>query len=138
MNCIIYVDGGARGNPGPAGVGVVIQDAADGQALQEVGYYLGHATNNVAEYTGLIRALELADQLGARGLTIRSDSQLMVRQLLGEYRVKAEGLKPLFQRARELLDGFDSWSIDHVPREKNQVADRLANQAMDAKRDVAS
>ncbi|MEX0655041.1 MAG: ribonuclease HI family protein [Phycisphaeraceae bacterium] len=136
MNCIIHIDGGSRGNPGPAGVGVVIHDAETREPIHEAGYFVGRTTNNVAEYTGLIRALELAHTLGANAVQIRSDSQLLVRQLLGQYRVKSADLKPLFDQARQHLAGFEKWKLDHVRRELNQRADELANLAMDARRDV--
>lgn len=134
-HCVIHIDGGARGNPGPAGAGVVIADA-DGTPVHEAGYFLGRATNNVAEYQGLLRALEQAAAIGARQVTLRSDSQLLVRQLTGEYRVKSTDLRPLFERAQSLLRRFGRWSIEHVPRAENARADALANQAMDAQADV--
>lgn len=136
MDVVIHIDGGARGNPGPAGAGVIVQDAATGKYLHEVGYYLGRATNNYAEYAGLVKGLEVAGQLGAQRVTVRSDSQLMVRQLSGEYRVKSPTLRPLFDQAKALLGGFAGCEVTHVPREKNELADRLANHAMDAKSDV--
>lgn len=139
--CVIHTDGGARGNPGPAGAGVVIAAAdASGRGatvVYEAGFYLGETTNNVAEYTGLIRGLEQAKALGFDAVVIRSDSQLMVKQLLGEYRVKAANLKPLYSQAIDALAGFASWSAEHVYRDKNTRADTLANRAMDAGRDVA-
>ena len=137
MNVIIYIDGGSRGNPGMAGAGVVILDRETSQPLVEVGYFLGRMTNNAAEYHGLIRALEAADRIGANRLDIRSDSQLMVRQVTGQYRVKSDGLRPLYERVKRLLTGFDDWRMTHVYRESNQRADQLANQAMDARADVA-
>ncbi|MEO0588676.1 MAG: ribonuclease HI family protein [Planctomycetota bacterium] len=131
---IIHVDGGARGNPGPAGAGVVIANP-DGTPLHEAGYFLGHATNNVAEYTGLLRALEVATTMNVKRVAVHSDSQLMVKQLNGEYRVKSPDLKPLYQQAAKLLDGFVASTITHVYRDKNQRADQLANLAMDAESD---
>ncbi|MCC6683095.1 MAG: ribonuclease HI family protein [Phycisphaeraceae bacterium] len=136
MHLIIHVDGGARGNPGPAGAGVVIREAASGRFLHEAGYFMAHATNNEAEYHGLIRALQVAAQLGGRHLTIHSDSQLMVRQLLGEYRVKSATLRPLYDQVRKLLAAFQDYKLTHVLRHHNDLADRLANQAMDARSDV--
>lgn len=136
MKVIIYIDGGSRGNPGLAGAGVVILNAEDRQPLLEAGYFLGKMTNNAAEYNGLIRALEAANQIGASFLDIHSDSQLMVRQITGQYRVKSADLRPLYDRARQLLGGFDNWKITHVYREKNRRADQLANQSMDARSDV--
>lgn len=135
QHCVIHIDGGARGNPGPAGAGVVIADD-DGTPMHEAGYFLGRATNNVAEYQGLVRALEQAAAMGVRRLTLRSDSQLLVRQLTGEYRVKSAELRPLFERVQSLLRRFEGWSIEHVPREGNTRADALANRAMDAQADV--
>lgn len=135
-HCIVHIDGGARGNPGPAGVGVVLTDADDGTPLHEAGYYIGRATNNVAEYQGLLRSLKLAAAMQAKRLTVRSDSQLLVRQLNGEYRVKSADLKPLYEKACGLLRRFEHTEIEHVRREQNARADELANLAMDAKRDV--
>lgn len=132
----IHVDGGARGNPGPAGAGVVIRDAADGQILHAAGYFLGSATNNVAEYTGLLRALETALQLGATEAQVCSDSELMVKQLNGVYRVKNEGLRPLFAQAQALRGRFRMFDIRHVYREQNKDADALVNKAIDARRNV--
>jgi len=136
MNLIIYIDGGSRGNPGPAAAGVVILDHDTHAPLHEAGYCLGTMTNNKAEYQGLLIALETAAKLNANRLDIYSDSQLMVQQIMGRYRVKSPGLIPLHQRATSLLSKFDTWRITHVRREKNQRADELANMAMDAKQDV--
>lgn len=136
MNLIIHIDGGSRGNPGPAAAGVVIQDSKTSAPLHEAGYWLGTMTNNKAEYQGLLIALETAAQLSAGRIEIYSDSQLMVQQIVGKYRVKASGLVPLHQRAVNLLSKFDTWQITHVRREKNQRADELANMAMDAQQDV--
>lgn len=134
----IHIDGGSRGNPGPAAVGMVLFDLDEKKTLLEAGYHLGQATNNVAEYQGLCRALQQAIALGASQIQILSDSQLMVRQVLGQYRVKSEDLKPLYAQAMTMLEGFGSgnWSIEHVYREKNARADELANLAMDFDRDV--
>jgi ribonuclease HI len=131
---VIHVDGGARGNPGPAGAGVVIA-ATDGTPLHEAGYFLGRCTNNVAEYTGLVKALEVAAAMPAGRVVVHSDSELMVKQLKGEYRVRSADLKPLYQRAIALLGRFDGTTITHVYRDKNQRADALANMAMDAEAD---
>jgi ribonuclease HI len=131
----IYVDGGARGNPGPAGAGIVIRDDA-GRALYEAGYYLGRQTNNAAEYHALIRALERAGREGNQPVTIHSDSELLVRQLTGQYQVKSATLAPLFHQAQMLLLKMGRWTIRHVRREENQRADQLANLAMDERRDV--
>ena len=136
MNLTIHFDGGSRGNPGPASAGVVIQDADTANPVHEAGYFLGRCTNNVAEYQGLIHSLEQAEVLGGKSLNIHSDSELLVRQITGQYRVKSPDLKPLYDRAIQLLRGFDKWKIQHVRREKNQRADELANLAMDHKADV--
>ncbi len=126
---IVHFDGASQGNPGPAGIGVVIRNA-DGTALAEIGEYIGHATNNVAEYRALIRALEEAQSLGGQRLSIRADSELVVRQLYGRYEVKSPNLKPLFARVRELLRQFEH--VTHVPREENRLADKLATGAIKA------
>ena len=132
----IFIDGGARGNPGPAAAGVVIQDAASGKFLHEAGYFLGKTTNNVAEYQGLLHALARAQELQAKSIEVHSDSELLVRQINREYRVKTAHLRPLFDEAQRLLAQFDSWSISHLRREDNTLADELANRAMDAGDDV--
>ena len=128
-------DGGSRGNPGPAGIGVVIR-AADGTPLLTLGRYIGKATNNVAEYTALITAMEKAKELGAKRIKIHGDSELIVRQMTGQYRVKHPDLIPLHREAKELFDSFDSATIGHNYREKNELADRLGNLAMDRRADV--
>ena len=127
---IAHSDGGARGNPGPAGYGVVIQDQSGGKiaALSE---YLGHQTNNFAEYQGLIGALEYALQHGPKALKLISDSELLVRQIKGIYKVKNPTLKDLHGRAKELIAQLEWFSIGHALREHNTEADRLANEAMD-------
>jgi len=126
----IHTDGGARGNPGPAAFAYVIQ--RDGAPPIEEAGCIGDATNNQAEYTALIRALEHAQRLGTNHeLQIHSDSELLVKQMNGEYRVKDEGLKPLHEQARRLASQFDSVSIRHVPRTQNAWADRLYNAALD-------
>ena len=122
----VHVDGAARGNPGPAGIGIVIADET-GNVVKEVGEPLGHTTNNVAEYKAMIRALEEARQLGCERITVYTDSELMAHQLNGRYMVKAEHLLPLFQRARGLLRLFTSATVTHVRREKNKRADALSN-----------
>jgi probable phosphoglycerate mutase len=124
------VDGGARGNPGPAGYGVYIRDA-DGTAIAQLSEYLGHRTNNVAEYSALLAALEFAVAHGHRALKVISDSELMVRQMTGQYKVNSADLKPLHEKARSLVRKLDRFQIEHVLRAKNQHADRLANCAMD-------
>ena|SRR5215471_14883609 len=127
---VAFVDGGARGNPGPAGWGAVMQ-SADGQTIAELHGAIGHATNNVAEYQGLIAALTWAIERGATSLAINSDSLLIVQQMRGIYKVKHEGLKPLYGQARLLAHKIGRVTFTHVPREENKDADRLANQAMD-------
>jgi len=131
-----YVDGGSRGNPGPAAAGVVLFDDADGQVVHERGRFLGKATSNAAEYQALLTALETAASLQATALRVRSDSELLVRQMTGQYRVRNEGLKPLFAKANELAGRFRPFAIEHVPREQNRHADRLVNQALNLRRDV--
>ena len=136
MQALIHIDGGARGNPGPAAAGVCITTPDGSEALHEAGYWLGELTNNEAEYQGLLHALKAAAELGFESIHIRSDSELMVKQINGEYKVKAANLQPLFTTARGRLERFPKWSIEHVRREKNKRADKLANMAMDARRDV--
>ena len=125
-----YIDGGSRGNPGPAGYGVQIVDDA-GTVLAELHESVGTTTNNVAEYRGLLAALAWAVDHGVSPLHIRSDSELLVKQLRGEYRVKNPGLQPLYQDARSLVARIGRVTFEHVRREKNKEADRLANLAMD-------
>ncbi len=132
---ILRTDGGARGNPGPSAAGVVVEDSK-GRALVRKGILLGRGTNNEAEYRALIAALEEATKLGANEIEARADSQLMVMQITGHYRVKAGNLKPLYAKVRGLLSGFERWRVVHVPREENHAADRLANMALDACADV--
>jgi len=127
---IAHSDGGARGNPGPAGFGVVIQDQS-GRNVAQLSQYLGHQTNNFAEYQGLIAALEYALQHGPKALKLISDSELLVRQIKGIYKVKNAALQDLHGRAKELIAQLEWFSIGHALREHNTEADRLANQAMD-------
>ena len=127
---IAHSDGGARGNPGPAGYGVVIQDEA-GRKIAALSQYLGHQTNNFAEYQGLIAALEYALAHGRKALKVVSDSELLVRQIKGIYKVKNSTLQELHGRAKELIEQLEWFSIDHALREHNREADELANQAMD-------
>ena len=124
----IFVDGSSRGNPGQAGCGILIRDT-EGTVFLEEGYSLGHMTNNVAEYTALIMALEEALILHADSVTVFSDSELMVRQMTGVYRVKNAGLRPLHARATRLARSLSEFVIEHVGREQNKVADRLAQNA---------
>lgn len=132
----MYADGGSRGNPGPAGCGAVL--TRNGETLCELGKYLGTATNNVAEYTGLLIGLEKALEMGLKDIEVRMDSELIVKQMTGQYKVKNEGLIPLFRTAKSLSSRFSSFRIVHVRREMNKEADRLANKAMDARQDVTS
>src|SRR5712692_5113443 len=127
---IAHSDGGARGNPGPAAFGVVIKDQS-GRKIAALSEYLGHQTNNVAEYRGLIAALEYARDHGHKALQVVSDSELPVRQIKGFYKVKNRALRELHGRAKELIAQLDWFSIEHALREHNREADRLANAAMD-------
>jgi len=129
----LYVDGGSRGNPGPSGAGAVIKSPA-GAVVKRLKKHLGSGTNNRAEYMALIMGLEAAHKLGAKSLRIFADSELMVRQISGRYRVKSPILQPLYTRARGLLSSFEDFKINHIPRSRNSEADGLANEAMDAKR----
>jgi ribonuclease HI len=126
----VNVDGGARGNPGPAAIGVVVRDGG-GEVLEEVGETIGEATNNVAEYKALLRGIELAAAHGAGEVALIGDSELVVRQVEGKYKVKNPGIKPLHEAVKRALGEFDSWSIRHVRRAENADADRLVNQALD-------
>jgi len=126
------IDGGARGNPGPAAYGVVLRDAS-GATVFETGKYVGRATNNVAEYYGLVAALDAALERGIARLRVESDSELLVRQMEGRYRVKSADLKPLHERALKMSRGFEHFEIVHVPRERNREADRLVNAVLDGK-----
>jgi ribonuclease HI len=131
----LQFDGGSRGNPGPAGIGVVVS-AADGTPLIALGRFIGRATNNVAEYKALITALEQAKTLGASKIIIRGDSELVIKQMRGEYRVKHPDMKVLHAEATTLVREFSSAKIEHNLRHKNELADRLANLAMDRRADV--
>jgi ribonuclease HI len=125
---ILQADGASKGNPGPAGAGAVLFDP-DGRPVFRLGKYLGRMTNNMAEYHGLIEGLKVAKGLGLPSLRVRMDSQLAVRQIDGQYRVKNPGLLPLWQEAKSLLSSFSPWSIEHVYREGNSLADKLASSA---------
>ncbi|MGC2109982.1 MAG: ribonuclease HI family protein [Candidatus Korobacteraceae bacterium] len=127
---VANIDGGARGNPGPAGYGVVIEDEI-GRPVAELSEFLGRQTNNYAEYSGLLAALNYAIRHGFKALRVISDSELMVKQINGEYKVSSPTLKELNERAMKLIDQLDYFEIKHVLREKNREADRLANLAMD-------
>lgn len=127
---VVHVDGGARGNPGPAAVGAVAT-GEEGELLAEKGVYIGEATNNVAEYRAVLLAIELARELGARELEIVNDSELVARQIGGQYKVKHAGLRPLFVETMRQLRGFDRWTVRNVRREANERADQLVNEALD-------
>jgi len=124
------IDGGSRGNPGPAAYGVVIRDGR-GEIVAKLKKYIGRMTNNVAEYYGLIAAMDYAQSHGIRALRVESDSELLVKQMRGLYKVKSEDLRPLFERALKMSKAFDSFRIEHVYREQNREADALANEALD-------
>jgi ribonuclease HI len=126
----IFTDGGSRGNPGPAGCGAVLYNAS-GELVTEISEFIGEATNNQAEYKALIFALKEAKGRGAKEIALRLDSELIVKQLLGIYRVKHPNMKPLFEEVKALLSECSSVDIRHVPREENAAADALANAAMD-------
>lgn len=127
---VIYADGGARGNPGPAGSGAYLEDET-GEPVARVYKYIGETTNNVAEYSALIFGLKEAQRRQAKSVLVRMDSQLVVRQILGEYRVKEPTLQKLHAQAKALSEGFSSFEIEHIPREQNSEADKLANLAID-------
>ncbi|HEU4944101.1 MAG TPA: ribonuclease HI family protein [Solirubrobacterales bacterium] len=130
MRLVVNVDGGARGNPGPAAIAAVAQNA-DGEVLQERGEAIGRATNNVAEYRALLLGIEMAAALGAGELELVGDSELIVKQVKGEYKVKDATMRELHAQVKEALQAFDGWSIRHVRREHNAEADRLVNEALD-------
>jgi ribonuclease HI len=132
----IHVDGGARGNPGPAGVGVVITDR-EGIVIDRANAYIGESTNNEAEYRALLLGLDRAHALGAREIDVVNDSELIAHQITGRYKVKKETLRMLHQQARAALEGFERWSIRPVPRERNEDADALVNEAIDARASTA-
>ena len=130
MRLLVHVDGGARGNPGQAAVGVVVSEP-DGTVLEEIGERIGVATNNVAEYRAVLRGTEMARELGARELELVNDSELIARQLTGAYKVKHPAMKPLYEEAVALLAAFERWQIRTVPRAQNARADELVNAALD-------
>ena len=130
MKLVVHVDGGARGNPGPAAIGVVVSDA-DGQTLEELAETIGVATNNVAEYRAVLRGLERARALGADEVELIGDSELVARQLSGAYKVKHPDMKTLHAQASRALGQFARWEIRTVPRAENARADGLVNQALD-------
>ncbi len=127
---VIHCDGGSRGNPGPAAYGAIIEDTK-GRRVATLSQFLGNKTNNAAEYQGLLASLRKAAELGIKKVNVRMDSELIVRQLNGRYRVKNANLKPLYAECMDVLRRFDTWTVDHVRREKNVEADRLVNEALD-------
>ena len=131
MRVVVHVDGGARGNPGPAAVAAVASRRRGGDARRSARLYIGEATNNVAEYRALLLGLELARELGAEEVEVVNDSELIARQIGGEYKVKHAGLKPLFIEAMKELRGFHKWAVRPVRREQNARADELVNEALD-------
>jgi len=132
---IAYTDGASRGNPGPAAAAFILSDPA-GTRLQAKAFFIGRTTNNVAEYTAIIKALRAAKEIGVKELTVFSDSELLVRQINGKYKVKSEQIRPLFQQAVELLSEFKNYKVRFIPREKNKEADKLVNQALNLERDI--
>jgi len=131
IRLLIHTDGAARGNPGPAGAGAVLRDASDGHLVAEIATFLGVRTNNYAEWTAVALALEEALLQGATHVDLRMDSQLVARQITGQYRVKHADLKPIHARVMALLARFAGYSVGHLPRELNKEADRLSNVAID-------
>ncbi len=131
MKLTIYTDGASRNNPGEAGAGIYI--LRDGEPFEKIARYLNTTTNNIAEYTAAIIALERAVQLGAKHVSLNADSELLVKQLNGQYKVKNEGLKPLHAKAKELIARIGAVEVQYIPREKNKEADALANKAIDEK-----
>jgi formyltetrahydrofolate-dependent phosphoribosylglycinamide formyltransferase len=132
---VLYTDGGSRGNPGPGAAAYVLKDSS-GKTFSGKAFFIPQTTNNVAEYTAVVRGLEAAQKAGATQIELMCDSELTVRQIHGHYKVKSDNLRDLFMQVMELLMSFQSWKAVHIPREKNKEADKLANQAMDAGRDV--
>jgi ribonuclease HI len=135
VKVVVHVDGGARGNPGPAAAAALLTDAASGRVLDEATAYLGETTNNVAEYRGLLLGLARASALGATEVEVVNDSELVAKQVNGEYKVKHPVMKALHTESLQALGAFDAWSIRTVPRSKNAGADALVNQALDAARE---
>jgi ribonuclease HI len=133
---VVHVDGGARGNPGPAGIGVVVSDP-EGNVLDRANAYIGESTNNEAEYRALLLGLDRALALGAREIEVVNDSELIAHQVAGRYKVKKETLRMLHQQATAALEGFERWSIRPVRREHNEQADALVNEAIDARASTA-
>jgi ribonuclease HI len=131
MKLVVHVDGGARGNPGPAAIGVVVSDP-DGDVVEQLGEPIGETTNNVAEYRALLRGVERARVLGADEVEVVGDSELVAKQINGQYKVKHAGLKPLHAEALQALGRFARWRVRTVPRAQNAAADALVNAALDA------
>jgi ribonuclease HI len=129
-SAILWTDGAARGNPGPAGIGVMLKTKS-GKVIAAEGRSIGHATNNVAEYRALLLGLEKALERGVRRVEVRADSELLIKQLRSEYRVKNPGLRPLFEQAMTMIRRFEAVRLTHVRREHNAEADRLANEGID-------
>jgi ribonuclease HI len=132
LKLVVHVDGGARGNPGPAAIGVVVSDP-EGQVLDELAERIGVATNNVAEYRAVLRGVERARALGAGEVELVNDSELVARQLTGAYKVKHPAMRPLYEQAIDALRAFDRWRIRSVPRAENARADELVNAALDGR-----
>jgi len=132
---IAYTDGASRGNPGPSAAGFILTDT-NGTQLQAKAFFIGHNTNNVAEYTGIVKALEAAKKIGAKKLTVFTDSELLAKQINGEYKVKSEQIRPLFQQAVKMLGEFENWKVQHIAREENKETDKLVNQALNLGQDV--
>lgn len=130
LDAVLWTDGAARGNPGPAGAGAILKTPS-GEVLAAESLYLGHTTNNVAEYRALLLGLERALSCGVERVEVRADSELLIKQLRGEYRVRSDGLRPLYEEAKQLLGRFRSSKLTHVRREHNTEADRLANRGID-------
>lgn len=131
MKVVVHVDGGSRGNPGPAAAGAVVS-SPEGEVLDEASETLGVCTNNVAEYRGLLLGLQRAKELGATEVEVVNDSELIAKQVNGQYKVKHADMKPLHAAALQVLGGFDAWTVRSVPRAQNSHADALVNQALDA------
>ena len=127
---IVFTDGASRGNPGPAAIGAVIKDE-HGRPITSISRPIGRTTNNQAEYQAVIAALERAISLGASQVDVRSDSELLVKQITGHYRVKAASIKPLYQQVKQLLSQLEGFTVTHIPREQNKEADNLANKALE-------
>ena len=134
-SCDVHIDGASHGNPGPAGVGVALQDGRG--ALRQFAQYIGETTNNVAEYLALVYALQEALQAGYTAVTVKTDSELLARQINGRYKVRDPQLKLLHDLARHLIGGFARCTVEHIPREENALADRLAGDAVKSRRDFA-